>query len=359
VKEGGSVFKMVVGIYGEGKTHFLFSVRETAWKRNYISAYIPLNPEQTPFHKLEQVYKSIVANLIYPQTSEELLSGHERGIEAVIKKWFFEKYSEISQLTPEDAVADEMLRYISSLRSFESNSFRNAIKEAFTCLLEKREDDFSLIIQWLCGENPPKNMLKNFKIFEKLDKSNAFKMIRSLIGWIQEIGYSGLVVLLDEAEQTPSMSSKQKNTLLNNLRELIDECGHTNFQNTMWFYAVTDENFLEGKTLIYEALRQRLSSIFDTDINPTGVKIYLNRISVEPLHLLKTIGLKLAKTYEIAYDISFNNSTLEETIEGIADAAYKRKLETGYKRLFVKNIISAFHKMRKSDKPVIPEDINM
>ncbi|MCF7919073.1 MAG: ATP-binding protein [Candidatus Cloacimonetes bacterium] len=359
IRDGGSVFKMVVGIYGEGKTHFLFSVREIAWEHNYISAYIPLNPEQTPFHKLQQVYKSIVANLIYPQTPDELLSGHERGIEAVIKKWYNEKYQEIAANTEEDAVIDELIRYASSLDSYESNSFRNALKEAFLSLVEKREDDFSLIIQWLVGENPPKNMLKNFKIFEKLDKSNAFKMIRSLIEWIQEIGYTGLVVLLDEAEQTPSMSSSQKNTLLNNLRELIDECGHTNFQSTMWFYAVTDENFLEGKTLIYEALRQRLSTIFDIEINPTGAKIYLNRIPTEPITLLKDIGHKLAKTYEIAYEISFNEKTLDETLLNIATEAYKRKLETGYKRLFVKSIITAFHKMRQSGSSLIPEDINM
>jgi len=216
-----------------------------------------------------------------------------------------------------------------------------------------------LIIQWLVGENPPKNMLKNFKIFEKLDKSTAFKMIRSLVEWVQEIGYSGLVILLDEAEQSPSMSSKQKNILLNNLRELIDECGHTNFKNTMWFYAVTDENFLEGKTQIYTALTQRLSSIFDEEINPTGAKIYLNRIPIEPIELLMKIGLKLAKTYEVAYKISFGKDALNGTLENIANEAYKRKLETGYKRLFVKNIIKAFHKLRKSEKLIIPEDIDM
>ncbi|MCD4818369.1 MAG: ATP-binding protein [Candidatus Cloacimonetes bacterium] len=359
VREGGSAFKMVVGIYGEGKTHFLYSIRELGWKYDYITAYIALNPEQTPFHKLQQVYKSIVANLIYPQTPEELLSGHERGIEAVIKKWYNEKYREVSEKFSEDEVYDELLRYISSLESYESNSFRNAIKEAFKALLEKREGDFSLIIQWLVGENPPKNMLKNYKIFEKLDKSTAFKMIRSLVEWVQEIGYAGLVILLDEAEQTPSMSSKQKNILLNNLRELIDECGHTNFKSTMWFYAVTNENFLEGKTQIYTALTQRLSSIFDEEINPTGAKIYLNRIPIEPIELLMKIGIKLAKTYEVAYKVSFDENVLRETLENIAKEAYKRKLETGYKRLFVKNMIKAFHKLRKSGKPLIPEDIDM
>jgi len=295
IKDGGSAFKMVIGIYGGGKTHFLYSIREKAWNYNYISSYIILSPEQTPFHKLEQVYRAIVENLVYPQTPEEFLSGYDRGIEAVIKKWYNEKYQDLSTNLSGDAVSIELNTYASSLGPYESISFKNAIKEAFIALAEKRDEDFTLIMQWLKGENPSKNMLKNFKIFEKIDKSTAFKMIRSLVKWIQEIGYSGLIVLMDEAEQTPSMSSKQKNILLNNLRELIDECGRANFENTMWFYAVPDENFLEGKSQIYEALRQRVSTIFDTEINPTGVKIYLENIPIEPIELLQEIGKKLAR----------------------------------------------------------------
>ncbi|AGB05085.1 Protein of unknown function (DUF2791) [Aciduliprofundum sp. MAR08-339] len=359
IREGGSAFKMVIGIYGGGKTHFLYSIRERAWNYNYITSFIMLSPEQTPFHKLEQVYKSIVTNLVYPQKPKKLLTGYDRGIEAVIKKWYGEKYQELSKRLSGDAVLRELHTYASSLGPYESTSFRNAVKEAFIALSEKREEDFTLIMQWLKGENPPKNMLKDFKIFEKIDKSTAFKMIRSLVQWIREIGYSGVIVLMDEAEQTPSMSSKQKGLLLNNLRELIDECGHANFKNTMWFYAVPDENFLEGHSQIYEALRQRVATIFDTEINPTGVKIYLDNIPIEPVELLKEIGQKLARIYEIAYSIKFDDNVLKETIKNIAEAAYKRKLEIGYKRLFVQDIIKTFHKLRKTGKTVTPEDIGM
>lgn len=359
IKDGGSAFKMVIGIYGGGKTHFLYSIREKAWNYNYISSYIILSPEQTPFHKLEQVYRAIVENLVYPQTPEEFLSGYDRGIEAVIKKWYNEKYQDLSTNLSGDVVSIELNTYASSLGPYESISFKNAIKEAFIALAEKRDEDFTLIMQWLKGENPSKNMLKNFKIFEKIDKSTAFKMIRSLVKWIQEIGYSGLIVLMDEAEQTPSMSSKQKNILLNNLRELIDECGRANFENTMWFYAVPDENFLEGKSQIYEALRQRVSTIFDTEINPTGVKIYLENIPIEPIELLQEIGKKLARIYEISYSVQFDNNALKETIKNIAEAAYERKLEIGYKRLFVQNIVKAFHKLRITGSAVTAEDIGM
>jgi len=359
IKDGGSAFKMIVGIYGGGKTHFLYCIRELAWKHNYVTSYITLSPQQTPLHKLELVYKAIVANLTYPQTPKELLSGYDRGIEAVIKKWYFEKYQEIASKLSRNVILQELNTYASSLGPYESMSFRNAVKEAFLSIAEKRDEDFTLILQWLRGENPPKRMLGEFKIFEKIDKSTAFKMIRSLVQWIREIGYSGLVVLMDEAEQVPSLSSKQKILLLSNLRELIDECGHANFKSTLWLYAVPDLNWLEGRAQIYEALRQRVATVFDAEINPTGVRIHLDDIPVSPVKLLKEIGEKLARIYKIAYNTQFNESALKETIENIAKAAYERKLEIGYKRLFVQNIIKAFHKLRKTGRAVSPEDIGM
>ena len=100
----------------------------------------------------------------------------------------------------------------------------------------------------------------------------------------------------------------------------------------MWFYAVPDENFLEGRSQIYEALRQRVSTIFDTEINPNGVKIYLENIPIEPIELLQEVK-KLARIYEIAYSVKFDANTLKETIKNIAEDAYERKLEIEYKRI--------------------------
>ncbi len=357
--DGGSVFKMIVGMYGGGKTHFLYNIREAAWKYDYITSYIVLSPDETPFYKLEQVYKSIIINLVYRQTEEEFLSGYDIGIEAVIKKWYNEKYAELSGKLSEDKIAQELNSYVSSLGPYESTSFKNAVKEAFLCLAKNREDDFDLIMQWLKGENPPKTTLRNFKISEKIDKSTAFKMIRSLIQWTREINYGGLIVLMDEAEQTPSMSSKDKSFLLNNLRKLIDQCGQGKFKNTMWFYAVPDENFLDGRTQIYEALRQRVKTVFDSEYNPSGVKIYLEEIAGSAVELLQEIGNKLAKIYETAYSCSFDEDASDGTIENIAKAAYEDRFQTGYKRTFVQNIVKAFHKQRRTGGVVKPEDIGI
>ncbi len=358
IKHGGSVFKMVIGVYGGGKTHLLYNIRELAWKENFITSYIPLTPQETPFSKLEKIYAAIAESLVYQQSQESLMESYDRGIEAVLKKWFHEVYTDFSQKIEEEFLIEELEKHASSLGPYESTSFKNAIKEAFMSLAKNSDDDFSLIVQWLKGESIVKSEVRKYKIFDKIDKSTAFKMIRSLVQWIREIGYTGIVVLLDEAEQTPSMSSKEKDLLLSNLRELIDLCVQTSFKNTMWFYAVPDENFLEGKKAIYEALRQRVKTVFDEKINPTGVKIYLEKIPIEPKELLKEIGKKLANVYQIAFNTKFNEIPLMKTINNITDAAYEERWDTGIKRVFVQNIIPAFYQLRRTGKEVTPEDID-
>ncbi|MGD0818828.1 MAG: BREX system ATP-binding domain-containing protein [Methanomassiliicoccales archaeon] len=362
IEVGGSAFKMVVGIYGGGKTHFLYCVRELGWKHDFISSYIVLSPDRTPFHKLELVYNEIVANLIYSQSPEQLLSGYDRGIQAVIERWYKDKVEEFSQGKPGDAITQDLLDYANSIGPYDSTSYKNALKHAFISLATKNDATFELMIQWLKGETPKMAEMKRYGVSEKIDKGMAFKAIRSVVQWVKEIGYSGLIVLLDEAEQSGSLTSKQKGQLYQNLRELIDECGHANFQGTMWFYAVPDVSFLEGRTLIYEALKQRLSTVFDPELNPTGVKIMLEGPGVDPRppnEILVAIGEKLAKVYEVGYDVKLDPQILGPSLAEIAEAAYSKKLDTGYKRLFIQTAIRAFNTIKKTGKPVKPADVGL
>jgi hypothetical protein len=351
VREGGKAFKMIVGTYGGGKTHFLYCVRELAWKHNFAVSYVRLSPTETPFHKLESVYKSIVSYLTYPMSPEELLSGYESGIESFIKVWYARKTSEFQgKGITGDRLKEELNTYVSSIPNFESISFTNAVRESFRCLLDRRDEDFSKILQWLKTEGFDSRRLEGhpkFGILQKIDRGTAFSMIRSLVRWVREIGYSGLVVLFDEAELVPSMSGKQKDLLLSNLRELVDECGHGTLSNSMFFYAVPDENFLQGKTQIYEALRQRVSTIFET-LNPVGAKIYLEKLSRNPEDVLKDIGGKLAPIFETAYSVKFDTGVLNESVVNIAHAAYDQRFgDIGYKRLFVQAVIKGFQTLRR------------
>jgi hypothetical protein len=353
IPQGGSSFKLVVGTYGGGKTHFLYSVQGRAWSYNYVTSYIELKPDETPLHNLEFVYKAIVANLLYPQDPRTLLEGYDKGIEAVLKTWYYQKTKDLLETISPDESQEAIKNILSELGPFESTSYLNAIKHAFQALHEKNDDNFSLIIQWLKGEKPPSLELRKFQINEKLDKSTAFKFIRCLIRWLRDIDYNGLIILMDEAEQTPSMSTKQREKLLNNLREVIDACSKGVIKGSMIFYAVPDESFLDGHTNIYEALNQRLSTVFEGVKNPTGVKINLESVGGDPEEFLKEVGQKLAAIYERAYDYSFTSSPLNEKIQKVAKAVLEKKFgEINYRRLFVQEIIKTFHEMRSTSATV-------
>ncbi|HGE71295.1 TPA: hypothetical protein ENX78_10700 [Candidatus Poribacteria bacterium] len=360
IKDGGSAFKMVVGIYGGGKTHFLYCVRDLAWRNNFAVSYVRLSPNESPFHRLEQVYKAIVKGITPSLTAEELLSGYEQGIISFLRTWYSQKFQEFkSKGLSEDSLHEELLNYIENIEGIESISFVKAVKAAFRALMNHQEDEFDKICQWLSGEGYDRRTHERHGILQRIDRTTAFTMLRSLVQWIRQIGYSGLVVLLDEAERVPSLSTRQKEQHLSNLREVIDECGHTNFQGVMIFYAVPNENFLEGRTQIYEALRQRLSTVFDK-LNPSGVKIELEKVVIEHISFLSEVGYKLAEVYKTAHNHHFDETALEKTIRIVAEAAYEQHFgDIGYKRLFVQKLIQGFHFLRQEGIPPSAENLQM
>ena len=359
-EDGGSTFKLVIGAYGGGKTHFLYNVRELAWKQNFVVSYVNLSQEEAPFHRLELVYRAIINDLMHPMGVEELLKGLEKGIEPFITNWY-KRQAEIFRKAglKGEALDQKFSNYAKAIqRNIENVNFSKAVAQAFLFLHQKREEDFRNIIQWLRLEGYERHVHREYGLLHPIGRSNSFSMIRSLIQWVRNIGYSGLVILFDEAEQVPSLSSKQREMMLSNLREMIDECGHASFKNVMIFYALPDEKIFEGASNVYEALKQRISSVFDF-YNPAGVKINLEAMDHEPIGLLEQIGQKLKVIYEEAYEYSFNGD-LTPIIHRLAQEAYERRFgDIGYIRLFVQGIIKAFYLMRKEPTRTINEDLTI
>lgn len=357
IKKGGASFKMVVGTYGGGKTHFLYNIRDLAWKNNFIVSYCSLSPEESPFYRLEKVYKTVVENLMYPLTPEELLSGREKGIKAFLKFLYQDARETFGrEMINNETPVERLTHYASDfVRGIESVNFTRAIREAFIALIGGNDSDFEDLIQWIKVDGYDRHVHRRFGILQPIDRGQAFSALRALIQWIRNLRYNGLVILFDEAEQVPSLTSKQRELMLNNIRELIDECGYAAFKSIMIFYAIPTEAFFEGKSGVYEALKQRISTVFDF-YNPTGVKINLERLGQEPEALLKEIGEKLLLIYESAFKASLPRERCEDAIAGIAHAAYEQRFgDIGYKRLFVQGLIKGFHFLRHEPSAQITE----
>ncbi len=352
-----SSFKLVVGNYGGGKTHFLYLVRDLAFRNNYACSYVALSPVECPFDKLELVYKQIVINLSPPLKEEDLLKPRPVGIEYFIKNWYYDLKATTVQERPGSEGVFNMMEYIHGLGTMESSSFSNSVKSAFLALASEDYETFETLIQWLKGEEIPKEMKMRYRISERLEKTNAFRMIRSLAQWIASIGYSGLVLLFDEAERGISISrSLDKRRALDNLRQIIDECGNARLPGTMFFYAIPNEDqLLDGSGGVYEALKQRLRSSF-TRINPSGVKINLEELDIKPDAFLMELGKKLAGIFSLAYDVEFDPSALQKTLDILVKTCLNSYIfDISYRRLFILGVIESFYQLRESPKKPLTE----
>jgi len=335
IQSGGSAFKMVVGSYGGGKTHFLYCLRDIAWEAGYAVSYVSLRTDECPFHRLDRVYAAIARGIMPPLNREELLSGYEKGISSFIRCW-----AARTMCTEQASLGAQL-----DLEQIESISFRNAVLRALEFSREENEK-FHSVCQWLLAEGYDASIHKRLGILERVDRRNAFCLMRSLAQWVRAIGYKGLVVLLDEAESTPSLSTKNRVQHLSNLRELIDQCAESRLQGFLVCYAVPDIEFIQGGTNVYVALQQRLETIFE-EINPSGVKIMLEYLDEDHEDFLSRLGEKLSYVYQIAYATSLPPDKVTQTTEKVMNKALEERYAgIGYKRLFVQKLVRAFHLLR-------------
>jgi len=338
-----SSFKLITGNYGGGKTHFLYSVRNLAFRHNYCVAYVSLNPTECPFDRLELVYKGIATCVAAPHQTDRPQEPGATGIESLVRRWFAAQREQADR-------AESLTEYAATVPGTESTSFSNAVRGAFTSLAAGDADGFAEAVQWLKGEDVGKDVRARFRISERVDKATAFRMLRSLIQWVHAIGYRGLVFLFDEAERGMSISSsRDKRRALDNLRQLVDECGNSRLPGAMFFYAVPDENLLlEGSGGVYEALKQRLRSAF-SETNPVGVRINLEELGIEPTDFLLRLGARLGELFEQAYEVKLPPDRRDGALKALAGLAVSAfALDVSYRRLFVVAAVEALHQLRQN-----------
>lgn len=121
---------------------------------------------------------------------------------------------------------------------------------------------------WLRGDsNIPFTEKRKFGVKGDITKENAIDFLEALSIFVESIGYSGLVVLVDEAEFIMNLhTSKLRDIAYNYLRDIYDNCNMGKFQNSLFVFAGTPQFFDDPKKGVpsYEALHDRIIDILDT-----------------------------------------------------------------------------------------------
>ncbi len=330
VTEGGSL-KLVQGTYGAGKTHFLYCVRDLAWRRDLLTALVTLSPKESPFHKPVSIYRAVARRVELPRGPE----GEEtRGIDDVIRR-------DLEQRIAADGAGATRAWVDSSLARapLARHSFRDAVVGLARALLDGDEDRVQKLGAWLRGEELTLSEAKSAGVYEVPSNENGLGMLRSLAQLVHRLGHQGIALLLDEGERRLSVEAKPNKTTaeaMDHLRELIDLCGRNELPRTLILYAVTPA-FVENVLPLYPALQQRLGQPiqFLALQNPKAPLIDLEALDLEPRRLMIEVGKRLLRVARRAYEWTPDDEIVKANLERLAATVAEEQLEAGHRRLFV------------------------
>lgn len=348
----GSSFKLVQGTYGAGKTHFLYCVRDLAWRRGLVAAFVTISPKECPFNRPLAIYKAIAQGLELPRGSE---GEQARGIDDVIRTKLEERVADEGRDATRAWIDKELAR-----ARIVRHSFRDTVVGFSRAVLEHDETAARLLGAWLRGEEVSVSEAKAAGIYELPSNENGFGMVRSLVQLVHQLGFEGTVVLLDEAERRLSIDAKPTKAMaetMDHLRELVDLCGRSELPRTLVLYAVTPA-FTRDVLPQYPALQQRLGAPiqFLSATNPKAPVIDLEALDLEPRKLLVELGKRLLRVAKRAYEWSPDDKLVQRNLERLAATVAEEQLEVGHRRFFVKLYIRLLDQQRLGGEKALDDD---
>ncbi|MEX2534434.1 MAG: BREX system ATP-binding domain-containing protein [Trueperaceae bacterium] len=340
LQNGGATFKLVVGDYGSGKSHFLYCLRDAAWSRGFAVSKVELSPVETPYNDQKAVYAAVARNLIWHEDDEGVSdeTGLPRFLEGTLRRAVGD------EITLETLNHPNYRGLVETLEAspIDAPAYKAAVLAYFEALVRDQAERRDSLERWLLGEDTTPDdtkVLRELGVTGKITRPNAFRMLRSLAQTVRALSYSGLLLLFDEVDRMSSIGGKAEKLATDNLREVIDRC-QGELPGAMFVYAVPPQ-FLNEVVPRYPALQQRVRSPgrFSRD-NHFSPQISLDRLDMAEEELMPAIADKLVPIFETAFDTQLDTSIQHANAAILANAAREVFLDVSHRRLFIKAFVT-------------------
>lgn len=322
VSQGGSKVRFLCAPWGGGKTHFLMLLRKKLQQQNFLISYVELNSREAPFDRFEIIFSKLMRNLTSPD-------GY--GIEQLLEVWarHFPYYG-----------ADEIekrLRSISTSLDFRA-ALRACLQYANTASPIHKMRILG-IASWLQGDRITPELSKTTGIRSNITISNVNEILGSFLRFVDDSGFGGLTLLLDEAEAITSLSQSRKRDEANqNIRKLLDNADE---HSRLYVLMTTTPKFLQDPACgaqSYPALWTRIKDVIDGGLQQVSSKsTVIVLTALEQVHL-KELASRIIDTHAIAYDWNAHEIVNAEAINEYVSLFYDRS-DTRLIRSFIRGLI--------------------
>ena len=351
VKEGNSLIKFFIGNFGSGKTFMQAMIQQVAFKEKFVVTKADFTPERRLYGndgKAKSLYTEIVKNL----STATMIDGN--ALETILEKWINEiqlkvaneKGYENPDFNNENFVNDVKKKINTTINSVDELTggydYASVLNTYFDAYIKDDEDRRRCALRWLRGEYSTKSEAReNLGVRDIINDSNYYDYIKVLVKFIKQIGYSGLVINLDEAINLykinhPQARDKNYETIL----KIFNDTLQGNLEGLYITFGGTPE-FLEDERkglFSYEALKGRLKgNKFETkefrDLSQPVIKLIPLSYN-EQFVLLK----KLRDIHAVHYEYPCNIT--DDEIKSFIKKEYSRP--GAVERITPRDIITSF-----------------
>ena len=355
LQDGGAAYKMVVGDYGAGKSHFLYCLRDIAWERNFAVVKVDLSPIETPYNDQKLVYQAVANNIIWHEAAEGV--SDERGLMRFLEGTLVRiTGGELSLDTLSNPLYRGLVDTV-EMATVDSPAYQTAVLAYFDALIRQQDERLDSLSRWLMGEKTSPadtKILREVSVTGRIFRTNAFRMLRSLCQIIRALSYSGLILLFDEVDRMASVGGKAEKLATDTLREVIDRT-REDLPGAMFIYAVPPQ-FINDIVPKYPALQQRVRAPGRfSRVNHFSPIISLEHLDLNEDDLMMAIADKLIPIHEIAFDAQLDLKTQRANAVILANVARDVFLDVSHRRLFVKSFVTELSRQQYGEEHLITE----
>jgi hypothetical protein len=358
IAAGGAGWRLICGRYGSGKSFLLQLLRNHAMDRRFVVADADLSPERRLSGSQRQgvaTYRELMKNMA---TRTRPDGG---ALPAILERWISSISSQVRQetgLAPQEeaflqAVEQRIMAVVSNMEGLVHGfDFATVLASYWRGHRQEQDQLKDAALRWLRGEFATKTDARAaLGVRVIVDDDSWYDYIKLMARFVTDIGYKGLIILLDELVNLYKIShslSRQANyekllTMFNDTMQGKAEHLGIILAGTPQFVDDTRRGLFS-----YEALRSRLaaSRFMREGLQDTASPILrLQPLSHEELYVLLT---RLQTVYRSHHgqEVALGEAQLTEFLQIAFDRLGARELLTP--REIIRDFITLLNLLRQN-----------
>ena len=290
ITSGGSAFRLIIGEYGSGKTFFLSVVRSIALEKGLVTVHADLSPDRR-LHAAGGQARNLYSELMHNLATRNKPEGN--ALTNVVEKFVNKARSDATRRSI--GISEAIQENLQSLSEFVGGYDFAKVIEAYWFGYEKGNEELkSNAIRWLRAEFTTKTEARrNLGIRTIISDHSFYDSLKIMSLFVQQAGYKGLLVNLDEMVNLYKLRNTQARTSnYEQILRILNDCLQGTAEHLGFLFGGTPEFFLDPRKGLYsyEALQSRLSG--NSFANKAGVidysspALHLANLTPEELYIL-------------------------------------------------------------------------